>query len=129
MSQRTLRLTSILGNAISFADPLHVMDTTSFKQDLRNASNVIGLVPIQRVEMVSLKAHCVKPENCGTDSQSTMMQSSVRVSVNSPLWVSTATKQQVLDALENFKRAVENGLLDGLKPTATDEFVVDSGIA
>lgn len=127
MSQRNLRLVSILGNAITFADPLHVSDTTKFDQSVTNVTTSIGLVPFQRSEMISLRNLCVKAATC--DTSATTMQSSVRLKINSPIGNSLEVKQQVLDALENARIAVEAGLLEGFKPNAGTVLVADFSVA
>lgn len=128
MSQRNLRLTSILGNAITFADPLHAANTTRFDQTVSNSKQSNGLLPMQRSELISLQNLCVET-NCGAVASATVQQSSVRVKISSPLASSAAVKQQVLDALENTRIAVEGGLLDGLKPDALTKLVADFGVA
>lgn len=124
MSQRNLRLISILGNSITFADPLNVGNTTRFDQATSNVKSPIGLIPFQRSEMISNRLLCVKPVNC-VDAVATNMMSSVRVKIQSPLVSSVEVKQQVLDALENVRIAVENGLLGGIKPSPETVLVAD----
>lgn len=123
MSKRQLRLVSILGQSITYADPSAVGNTTRFDQSVSNAKTTIGLIPLQRAEMISLNNVCAKT-GCEATA-TTLMQSSVRIKVASPLANASEMKQQVLDALDNFKVAVENGLLDGVKPDAMTALFVN----
>lgn len=126
MSQRALRLVSIIGSTITFADPLHPANITKFDQTVSNAKQSNGLMPMQRSEMISSRNLCVETA-CGSVTNATVQQSSVRVKISSPLASAPEVKKQVLDALENVRIAVENGLLDGLKPDATTQLVADFG--
>lgn len=128
MSERQLRLVGLLGNTITFADPLKVTDTTRFDQTVQNVKQSKDgfIFGIQRNEMVSLKNVCVSQTGCGDFA--TTQQASVRIKVNSPLASSAEVKQQVLDALDNYKAAIENGLLDGLKPNTNSVLKVDVGV-
>lgn len=129
MSQRNLRMSSVLGNTIRFVDPLHPQDYTEFKQMVGTTNDRLNPVGIQRSEMKSVKMNCVPLNSCGVEPVTRNMGSSVTVAISSPLGVSSAAKQQVLDALENVRRSVENGLLSGLKPDVTAGFVVDFEVA
>lgn len=130
MSERNLRFVAIGTNDITFADPQSATRTTRFTHSLTdiNVPNV-GKLTIHRAELISLRNVPVLKPNCADTCSSSDQQVSVRIKVSAPLLATAEAKQQVLDALENMRIAIENGLTDGFLPTYNTVLVADDGVA
>lgn len=126
--QRILRFVAIGANDITFADPLTVNRTTRFTHSLSTPIDPIaGRYSLNRFELISSGVASVVKPNCDDGCKAGSQPTSVRIKVSGPTDSSDAVKQQILDALENMKRAVEAGIHTGFLPTMATEFVVDSG--
>lgn len=123
MSQRILRLDTIGTGEITFADPSSIVNTSKFTHKNSQRSTDLGLVPHTRAEYISNR-------NAIRMVGETKVQEalSVRIKISGAQELAVQQKQHVLDSLENFRRAVEGGILDGFLPRHTDEFVIDFGL-
>lgn len=126
MAERFLRFVSIGANDITFADPLSATRTTRFTHSTTSVTGPSGIIPTHRAELISLSTVQVKTLGCEEMCSSNFQPISVRVKVSAPLANSAEAKQQIIDALENMKLALAQGLTDGFIPTLnTANFVVD----
>lgn len=130
MTERVLRFVAIGSNDITFADPLSATRTTRFTHALTNVTSpILGNVSMHRAELISLRDVGINKPNCTDDCAAENRQISVRIKVSHPLAASAQAKQQVLDALENMRIAIEAGLTDGFLPTYNTQLVADDGVA
>lgn len=121
MAQRKLRFVAIGANDVTFADPSNVTRTSRFVGSLSNIKTPVGLITINRSELISLQ-----DVEVGKDVK-VNQQASVRIKVSAPLGNSVEARQQILDALENMRIWVASGAVNGFKPVQTTEFVADFG--
>lgn len=127
--ERKLRYVALGTNEITFADPLQVTRTTRFTHNLAQVTDVnVGRLTVNRAELISLRPVQLKKAGCEDTCSSSEQNISVRIKVSGPLDSSEAVKRQILDALENMKRAVHAQLTEGFLPTSLTEFVADAGI-
>lgn len=123
MSQRTLRFVTLGSDSITFADPSNVANTAKFTHANTQRSTTLGLVPHTRAELIAnrnatrLVNEIPVPEVL-----------SVRIKVSGALVLAAEQKQHVLDSLDNFRAAVESGLLEGFLPNQTAVLVIDKPI-
>lgn len=120
MSQRKLRFVTLGSDSITYADPSNVANTAKFTHANTQRSTTLGLVPHTRAEYISNR-NAVRTVGSVTVPEVL----SVRFKVSGALSLSVEQKQHVLDSLENFRVAIEAGLLDGFLPTQATEFVID----
>lgn len=129
MAKRFLRFVSIGANDITFADPLSATRTTRFTHSTTNVTGPDGIIPTHRAELISLSTVRVKIPGCNETCSSNFQPVSVRIKLSAPLANSAEAKQQVIDALENMKTALSQGLTDGFIPTLnTADLVVDHNL-
>lgn len=123
MSQRKLRFVTLGSDSITFADPSNVANTAKFTHANTQRNTTLGLVPHTRAELIANR-NAVRLVN----EVPVPEVLSVRIKVSGALVLAAEQKQHVLDSLDNFRLAVENGLLQGFLPNQTAEFVIDKPI-
>lgn len=121
MSQRKLRFVTLGNGTITYADPSNVANTAKFTHANTQRNTVAGLVPHTRAEYIASR-NAVR--QVGDLAVPEVL--SCRIKVSGALSLASEQKQHVLDSLENFRIAVEGGLLEGFLPNQTTEFVIDT---
>ena len=79
MAQRKLRFVAIGANDVTFADPSNVTRTSRFVGSLSNIKTPVGLITVNRSELISLQ-----DVEVGADVK-VKQQASVRIKVSAPL--------------------------------------------